>query len=64
MGHGKLDEDPAANAITRFQTAAFGGTALDAAEAQRLLVDAGFDAVATLPTPPGAPGLTVGRRPG
>ncbi len=64
VGHGKLDEDPAANAITRFQTAAFGGTALDAGEARRLLVDSGFDGVATLPTPPGSPGVTVGRWPG
>ena len=63
VGHGKFDEDPAANAITRFQTAAFGGTALDDGEAQRLLVDAGFERVSTLPTPPGSPGVTVGRRP-
>jgi hypothetical protein len=63
LGHGRFGEDPLSGALTRFQTVAFGGTPLDDAEARRLLERAGFDHVGTLPTPPGAPALTVGRRP-
>jgi hypothetical protein len=62
VGHGKFGGSVAA-ALTRFQTVAFGGTALDSDEAQNLLRGVGLDSVATLPTPEGAPGITVGRRP-
>ena len=63
LGHGKFGADPLSDAITRLQTVAFGGTALDNDQAQLLLGRAGFESVFTLPTPQGAPGITVGRRP-
>jgi hypothetical protein len=62
MGHGKLDDNPVDNALTRFKTVSYGGTALDDAQSQALLVDAGLVDVMTVPTPPGAPAITVGRR--
>ena len=64
VGHGKFTGQPVDDAITRFKTIAYGGTALDDDEAGRLLRNAGFGEVRTLPTPPGTPGITVGRRPG
>ena len=63
LGHGKFAGDPLDVAITRFRTVAYGGTALDDDEAAGLLRDAGFGDVRSVPTPPGAPGITVGRRP-
>jgi hypothetical protein len=63
IGHGKFGGDPASDANTRFQTVAFGGTPLDNDQARLLLGRAGFESVVTLPTPQGAPGITVGRRP-
>jgi hypothetical protein len=62
LGHGKFGADPLSDAITRLQTVAFGGTPLDNEQAQLLLRQGGFEAVFTLPTPQGAPGITVGRR--
>jgi hypothetical protein len=63
MGHAKLGQRGLSDAVTRFQTVAFGGTAMDENEAQQLLRSAGLGLVMTLPTPEGAPGITVGRRP-
>jgi hypothetical protein len=63
LGHGKFDENGRSNALTRFQTVAFGGTAMNNSEAEELLRGAGLELVATLPTPEGAPAITVGRRP-
>ena len=63
MGHGKFGGDPVEDAVGRFKTVAYGGTALDDGQAATLLRDAGFDDVRNVPTPPGAPALTVGRRP-
>jgi hypothetical protein len=63
MGHGKYGTDPLDDAISRFKTVAFGGTPVDDAAAQLLLQDAGLENVLTLPTPPGAPAVTAGRRP-
>lgn len=63
MGHGRYTGDPVADAISRFKTEAFGGTALDDAQAARLLGDAGLVDVRNVATPPGAPALTAGRRP-
>jgi hypothetical protein len=63
LGHGKFGGDSLSDAITRLQTVAFGGTPLDNDQAQRLLGRSGFESVLTLPTPQGAPGITVGRRP-
>jgi hypothetical protein len=63
MGHGKFGGDPVDDAVGRFKTVVFGGTALDDTEAASLLTEAGFEDVRNVPTPAGAPALTVGRRP-
>jgi hypothetical protein len=63
LGHGKFAGDPLDVAITRFKTLAYGGTALDDEEAGQLLRGAGLVDVRSIPTPPGAPAITVGRRP-
>jgi methylase of polypeptide subunit release factors len=63
VGHGRFTGDAVENAMNVFKTVAFGGTALDHAAAVQLLRDAGLADVRTLPTPPGAPSLTVARRP-
>jgi hypothetical protein len=63
VGHGKFDEDPLDNALTRFKTVCYGGTALDDGQAQALLLETGLVEVMTVPTPPGSPAITVGRRP-
>jgi hypothetical protein len=63
VGHGKFTGDPLDDAITRFKTIAYGGTPLDDEEAGKLLLGAGLTDVRTVPTPPGAPAITVGRRP-
>lgn len=62
VGHGKFSGGPLDDAIDRFKTVAFGGTPLNDAEAQQALAGQGLSDVRTLPTPPGAPALTVGRR--
>jgi hypothetical protein len=62
VGHGKFAEGGLSDALTRFQTVAFGGTAINGDEAQGLLRGVGLEQVVTLPTPEGAPGITVGRR--
>jgi hypothetical protein len=63
LGHGRFAGDPLDDAVSRFKTVAYGGTALDDGQAAGLLGDAGLEEVRTVPTPPGAPALTVGRRP-
>ena len=63
MGHGRFSGDPIDDAVSRFKTVAYGGTALDDDQAAALLRDAGLDDVRNVPTPPGAPALTAGRRP-
>ena len=63
VGHGKLGASGLQDALTRFRAVAFGGAAIDDGAAQEMLRRAGLERVATLPTPEGAPGLTVGRRP-
>jgi SAM-dependent methyltransferase len=63
LGHGKLSGTTSLQeAVSRWKTLAYGGTALDDGQAAAALADAGLVDVATLPTPPGAPALTVGRR--
>jgi hypothetical protein len=54
---------PGGAAVNRFETVAYGGTALDDARAQQALADVGLDAVTTAPTPVGSPAITVGRKP-
>ncbi|MGN6605940.1 MAG: SAM-dependent methyltransferase [Jatrophihabitans sp.] len=62
VGHGKYDGSDLDNALTRFKTLAYGGTPLDSSTAVDLLTSHGLRDVLTVPTPPGAPGLTVGTR--
>lgn len=65
MGHGGTPEfigNAQEKAISRFKTSAFGGTPLGNEEAEALLRGVGLADVKTLPTPKGAPALTVGRR--
>jgi hypothetical protein len=62
VGHGKFAGEPLDDALTRFKTVSYGGTPLDNEQAQRLLRDAGLVDVTTVPTPTGAPAITVGRR--
>jgi SAM-dependent methyltransferase len=63
MAHGKYGLDPVSDAVTRFQTVAYGGTALDDTAARELLTDNGLTSVMTAPTPPGTPGITLGCAP-
>jgi hypothetical protein len=63
LGHGRFTGDPVNDALTRFKTVVFGGTPLDDQQAQRLTTSAGLESVSTMPTPPGAPAITVGQRP-
>ena len=62
LGHGKYAGDPVDDALNRFKTVAYGGTALDDAQAQQALADAGLDAVTPTPTPLVSPAITVGRK--
>jgi hypothetical protein len=63
VGHGKFADQGLSGALTRFQTVVFGGAAINGDEVQNLLREVGLQQVATLPTPEGTPGITVGRRP-
>jgi methylase of polypeptide subunit release factors len=63
VGHGSFDGSELQIAITRFKTIATGGTPLDGPTATRLLDKLGLSCVQTVPTPPGAPRITAGRRP-
>jgi hypothetical protein len=63
MAHGKFQDDLLKNALSRFQITVYGGATLDDKEAQALLGGVGLEQVFTIPTPEGAPALTVGRRP-
>jgi SAM-dependent methyltransferase len=62
VGHGRFDGPPIDDALTRLQTIAYGGTAIDGASTAALLTEAGLSDARTLPSPPGAPGLTVALR--
>lgn len=63
IGHAKFGDNPLENALNRFKILAYGGTPLDDNTATALLADAGFEQVRSMPTPPGAPALTLGRKP-
>jgi Methyltransferase domain len=63
IARGKTGGTPAEDALTRLKTLVYGGTPLDDQEASDLLSGAGLTAVRTMPTPAGAPGITVGRKP-
>jgi protein-L-isoaspartate O-methyltransferase len=63
LGHGKSGGTPVQDALTRLKTIAYGGTPLDEAAACHLLRDAGLSSVRTVPTPAGAPAITIGQKP-
>jgi hypothetical protein len=63
VGHGKFGGPGLSDALTRLQTIAFGGTPLTDNDARILLRHVGLQQIATLPTPTGVPGITVGRKP-
>jgi predicted O-methyltransferase YrrM len=63
VAHGKFGGTPAEDALTRLKTLVYGGTPLDEAEASSLLRSAGLTSTRPLPTPDGAPGITIGRKP-
>jgi methylase of polypeptide subunit release factors len=63
VGHGKFGGTPVQDALTRLKTIAYGGTPLDEAAACHLLRDAGLTSVRPVPTPPGAPAITIGQKP-
>ena len=63
LAHGKYGGSAADDALSRFKTVAYGGSALDGRQADELLTGAGLVEVRGLPTPTGAPAITVGRRP-
>ena len=61
MGHGKFGGTPAEDALTRLKTLAYGGTPIDDAAARQLLHNAGLTSARTVPTPAGAPAITIGQ---
>jgi 2-polyprenyl-3-methyl-5-hydroxy-6-metoxy-1,4-benzoquinol methylase len=63
VARGKFDGTPAEDALTRLKTLVYGGTPLDEAEASVLLRGAGLTSVQPVPTPEGAPGITIGQKP-
>jgi predicted O-methyltransferase YrrM len=60
---GKFGGTPAEDSLTRLKTLVYGGTPLGEAEASNLLHNAGLTSVRPLPTPEGAPGITIGQKP-
>ena len=63
VGHGKFGGTPAQDALTRLKTLAYGGTPIDDAAACQRLRNAGLASVRTVPTPAGAPAITIGQNP-
>ena len=63
VAHGKFGGTPAEDALTRLKTLVYGGTPLDEAKASGLLRSAGLTSVRPVPTPEGAPGITIGQKP-
>ena len=63
MAHGKFGGTPAEDSLTRLKTLVYGGTPLGEAEAYNLLRGAGLTSVRPVPTPEGAPGITIGQKP-
>ena len=62
IGHGRFDGTDLQNAVTRFKLAAYGGTAIDGPTVTELLTERGLNDVRAVPTPPGAPAITIGTR--
>ena len=63
VAHGKFGGTPAEDALTRLKTLVYGGTPLHEAEASGQLRGAGLTSVRPVPTPEGAPGITIGQKP-
>jgi SAM-dependent methyltransferase len=63
VARGKFGGTPAEDVLTRLKTLVYGGTPLDEAEASDLLRRAGLTSVRPVPTPQGAPGITIGQKP-
>ena len=63
LGHGKYGGSVVNDAVGRFKTIVYGGAALDDVQAEEMLRSAGLVEVRTVPTPKGAPAITVGRKP-
>ena len=63
LGHGKYGGSAVNDAVGRFKTIAYGGTALNDGQAEEMLRSARLVEVRTVPTPQGAPAITVGRKP-
>jgi predicted O-methyltransferase YrrM len=63
LGHGKLGGTPAEDALSRLKTISYGGVTLDQAAACHLLRTAGLTSVRPMPTPAGAPAITIGHKP-
>jgi hypothetical protein len=63
LGHGKYGGSAVNDAVGRFKTIAYGGTALNDEQAQGLLRSAQLVDVRSVPTPHGAPAITVARKP-
>jgi hypothetical protein len=63
VARGKFGGTPAEDALTRLKTLVYGGTPLDDAQASDLLRSAGLTSVRPVPTPDGAPGITIGQKP-
>ena len=53
LGHGKYGESEVNDAIGRFKTIAYGGTALDDGQAEQMLTSAGLVEVRIVPSPLG-----------
>jgi predicted RNA methylase len=62
VAHGKFGGTPAEDALTKLKTLVYGGTPLDQAEASGLLSAAGLTSVQPVPTPEGAPAITIGHK--
>jgi hypothetical protein len=63
LAHGKYGGSAVNDAVGRFKTIAYGGTALDDHQAEEMLNSRGLVDVGTARTPEGAPAITVGRKP-
>jgi SAM-dependent methyltransferase len=63
LGHGRFGADPLHDALLRFRTIVYGGTALDDDEAEKLLTSCGLTDIRSLPAPSAAPSITAGRQP-
>jgi len=63
VGHSKFGGTPTQDALTRLKTLAWGGTLIDDTAACQLLRKAGLTSVRTVPTPAGAPAITIGQNP-